>query len=40
MGRTLQIVNPRDELVCFVQKSTKALIQEVRSLLFELGGLL
>lgn len=28
MGRTLQIVTPNDELVCFVQKSTKALIQE------------
>jgi hypothetical protein len=30
MGRALQIVNSREELVCFVQKSTKALIQEVR----------
>jgi hypothetical protein len=29
MGRTLLIVTPEEELVCFVQKSTKALIQEV-----------
>ncbi|KIZ03225.1 hypothetical protein MNEG_4734 [Monoraphidium neglectum] len=28
MGRTFQIVNPRDELVCFCQKSTKALVLE------------
>lgn len=31
MGRTLQIVNEREELVCFIQKSTKALIMEVRA---------
>lgn len=30
MGRTLQIVtHEKEELVCFVQKSTKALIMEV-----------
>lgn len=31
MGRTLQIINEKEELVCYVQKSVKALIQEVNS---------
>lgn len=31
MGRTLQIVTEKEELVCFVQKTTKALIMEVRA---------
>jgi hypothetical protein len=35
MGRTLQIVTPeKEELVCYIQKSTKALILEVSRRLF------
>jgi hypothetical protein len=30
MGRTMQFVNDKEELVCFVQKTTKAMIMEVK----------
>lgn len=39
MGRTLQIVTPdKEELVCYVQKSAKALIMEVSRVLPRLPG--